>query len=282
MCLRNCASASGSRERSSRRKYSDTNRSPPVKPSGLSELAAPARIDSAARYKPAGHPSVRSVNSATSPASSSTPASASSIPASCSSSRRSPTPISSTEPCARQRPRGRAGSSLLATAIWEPAGTYRESSASTSRQAGLATACRSSSASTSGRSRAASAPPTRGTRVDQVDPPGPDNASKTSGETGSSRCIAAAMYRRNTTASSSRPSSATQANGRGSASAQRASRVVLPYPAGATTVARGVFAVHSREMTSAFATVPGRGSGAASLASARSKGTSATATEEPC
>ena len=52
---------------------------------------------------------------------------------------------------------------------------------------GLATACRSSSASTNGRSRAASAPPTRGTRVDQVDPPGPDNASKTSGETGSTR-----------------------------------------------------------------------------------------------
>ena len=86
----------------------------------------------------------------------------SSNPASCSSSRRSATPISCTEPCARQRPSGSAGSSLLAIAICEPAGTYRNSAASTSRQAGLATACRSSSTSTSGRSSAASALPTTG------------------------------------------------------------------------------------------------------------------------
>ena len=76
--LRNCASAGGSRDSSSRRKYSDTNRSPPVKPAALAELGAPACIDSAARYRPAGQPSVRSVSSASSLASSSTPAASSS------------------------------------------------------------------------------------------------------------------------------------------------------------------------------------------------------------
>ena len=132
------------------RKYSETNRSSPLKPSPPSEPAAPVFIDSAARYRPAGQPSVRSVRSESSLASSSTPAASSSNAASCSSSRRSATPISCTCPFVRQRASGSAGSSRLATAIRDPAGTYRTSSASTSRQDGLATRCRSSSASTSG------------------------------------------------------------------------------------------------------------------------------------
>ena len=61
--LRNCASAAGSRTRSSWRKYSDTNRSSPLKLSTLIELVAPACSESAARYRPAGQPSVRSVSS---------------------------------------------------------------------------------------------------------------------------------------------------------------------------------------------------------------------------
>ncbi len=78
VCLRNCASAAGSRERSSRRKYSDTNRSSPAKRPAPAGLGAPACSDSAARYRPAGQPSVRSVSSASSLASSSTPAASSS------------------------------------------------------------------------------------------------------------------------------------------------------------------------------------------------------------
>ena len=61
--LRNCASTGGSRDSSSKRKYSDTNRSPPVKPAALVGLGPPACIDSAARYRPAGQPSVCSVSS---------------------------------------------------------------------------------------------------------------------------------------------------------------------------------------------------------------------------
>ena len=181
VCVRNSASAGGSRDSSSKRKYSDMNRSPPVKPAALAGPGAPACIDSAARYRPAGQPSVCSVSSESASASSSTPAASSSSLASCSSSRRSATPISCTKPCARQRASGSAGSSLLAIAICEPAGTYSNSAASTSRQDGLARAWRSSSTSTSGRSSAPSALPTRGTRLVQVDPPGPDNASNTSG-----------------------------------------------------------------------------------------------------
>ena len=50
----------------------------------------------------------------------------------------------------------------------------------------------------------------------------------------------------------------------------------MPYPAGATTVANGERDEHSRAITSAFATVPGRICGAASLTSTRSNGSSAT------
>ena len=121
--MRNSASAAGSRDRSSTRKYSATYRSSPAKPSAPATSGAPARNDNAARYKPAGQPSVRSVNSESALSSSSTPAASSSNPASRSSNRRSVTPNSCTRPWARQRPTGRGGASLLATAICEPAGT---------------------------------------------------------------------------------------------------------------------------------------------------------------
>ena len=275
--LRKRASAGGSRDRSSKRKYSDTNRSSPLKPAAPAELGAPACNDSAARYRPAGQPSVRSVSSESSPASTSTPAASSSSPASA-------RPAGG--PPRRSRPPDRAPASGRAAArdlpCWRPRSASRPERNRTAPPArpgrtGLATACRSSSTSTSGRSSAASARPTRGTRFAQVDPPGPDNASKTSGGTGSTLWIAAAMYRRNTTASSSRPSSATHANGRESASAHCARSVVLPYPAGATTLTNGTVDVQSRAITSAFATVPGLANGAASLISKTSNGTSARA-----
>ena len=104
--------------------------------------------------------------------------------------------------------------------------------------------------------------------------PGPTTRRRASGGTGSTLWIAAAMYRSNTTASSSRASSATHANGRESASAHCARSVVLPYPAGATTLTNGTVDVQSRAITSAFATVPGLASGAASLISKTSNGAS--------
>ena len=59
--------------------------------------------------------------------------------------------------------------------------------------AGRLTACRSSSTSTIGRWSAASALMSRGTRVDQIDPRGPDKASTTDSGIGSTLWIAAAM-----------------------------------------------------------------------------------------
>ena len=272
--MRNRASSGGSRDRSSRRKYSDTNRSFPARTSTDADCEAPACRDRAARYRPAGQPSVRSVSSESWVASSSTSAASNSNPASCSSSRRSGTPISCTHPSARQRPSGRAGASRLVTAISEPAGTYRTSSARTSRQAPLVTRWRSSSTSTIGCSNRAMAAPTAGTLVVQATAAGPDSTPRTSAETAPTPKSAAAMYRRNTRgSSSSRPSSDTHANARGSTSAHRARSVVLPYPAGATTVARRAPAERSRAMTSAFATVPGRTDGGASLTSTTSNGT---------
>ena len=81
--------------------------------------------------------------------------------------------------------------------------------------------------------------------------------------------------------SSSWPSRATHANGRGSISAHRASSVVLPYPAGATTVAKGCRDPRNRVITPVFGTLPGLVRGAASFASIRSKGASATVIARP-
>ena len=186
--VRNRASSAGSRDRSSWRKYSDTNRSSPLKVSAPPMPFAPACIDSAARYNPAGQPSVRSVSPETSlgveldprstPAATPPPARPGAgrrrrprapIPAPASGPAAVPAP-----PCSRPRPASPPERSGTAP----PARPDRT---------GLATACRSSSTSTSERSSAASALPTRGTRVDQLDAPGPDNASNTSRGSGSTR-----------------------------------------------------------------------------------------------
>jgi hypothetical protein len=107
--------------------------------------------------------------------------------------------------------------------------------------------------------------------LDQVDPPGPDSASNL-GRDWFDKVNRRATHRRKTSGSSSRVSSATHANGRGSISAQPASSVVLPYPAGATMLANGDREADSRSITSDFATVPGRTTGTAILTSTRPKG----------
>ena len=186
--LRNCASAAGSRERSSRRKYSDTKPVVAGEARGA-RRARRARLHRQRREVQAGRPALRPLGQLGQLAR---------VELDSRSLQQQPglllvepevghADLVRPCPCARQRASGSAGSSRLAIAICEPAGTYSNSAASTSRQDGFATACRSSSTSTSGRSSAASAPPTRGTRFDQVDPPGPDSASNTSGATGSTR-----------------------------------------------------------------------------------------------
>ena len=276
--LRNCASAAGSRDRSSRRKYSDTNRSSPVKPAAPAGLGAPACIDSAARYKPAGQPSVRSVSSESSLASSSTPAASSSNSASCSSSRRSATPISCTDPCARQRASGsarllpardrdlRAGRDVL-----EQLPRARPDRTGWRPRADRRAPARAGARAQPVRSRHAGRVSTKWIPLGPTTRRTPRAGPARRGES-RPRCSAGTRQRRRLA-----PSSATHANGRGSASAHRARSVVLPYPAGATTLTNGTVDAQSRAITSAFATVPARASGAASLTSTRSKGTADTA-----
>ena len=81
--------------------------------------------------------------------------------------------------------------------------------------------------------------------------------------------------------SSSWPSRATHANGRGSISAHRARSVVLPYPAGAITVAKGFRDARNRAITPVFVTLPGLVRGATSFTSIRLNGASATVIAGP-
>ena len=83
----------------------------------------PSLTHNAARYSPAGHPSVRRCSSATSSAPSATSAARSSADASSHVSDRSPGPISVTRPSARSRAIRSGGSTRPASASREPGGT---------------------------------------------------------------------------------------------------------------------------------------------------------------
>ena len=282
MCLRNCASASGSRERSSRRKYSETNRSPPVKPSAVAEPAPrPASTAPPGTSRPASPPSARSAR----------------------------------RPRRRRarRPPLRAASRLPA----RPAGGLRRRSRprilapASGRGAGPALPClRPRSASRPGRTgKARRARPDRPDWRQRADRRGPAPAgarvrrsrrrregpvstrwirpARTThrrrrtrrARAGASppRCTAGTRPRRHL-AHPARPRRTDESRPRPSARAGSSCRIRRARPRSR----KACFAALSRAMTSAFATVPGRGNGAVSLASARSKGTSATATEEPC
>ena len=278
VCLRNRASASGSRDRSSRRKYSDTNRSSPVK------LAAPCRARRAGlqrqrREVQAGGPALRPPGQL---------GELGRVELDARGCQQQPG-LLLVEPEVRRR-RSRAATALASASGQAAApGFSCWRSRSASRPERTRTARRARRGRTGWRRRAGRrAPAPAGARARQRAPdarerastrsirPGPDSASNTSG-----RDRLDAVDRGRDVAQEHdgvvvRPSRATHANGRGSASAHRASSVVLPYPAGATTVANGSRDARSRAITSVFATVPGLVCGATSFVSTRSKGASAT------
>ena len=168
VCVRNRASASGSRDRSSRRKYSDTNRSSPANAIGARRVRRPGLHRERGEIE-AGRPALGPLGQVGDAGRVELHTRAA--------EQRGRLLLVEPEighadlvqpPLRPPAGEGQAGSSLLAMAICEPAGTCSHSAASTSRQAGFATACRSSSTSTNGRSRDASALPRRGTRVDQI------------------------------------------------------------------------------------------------------------------
>ena len=259
VCLRNCASAVGSRDSSSKRKYSDTNRSSPVKPAALAELGAPACIESAARYRPAGQPSVRSVSSESSLGVELDAGRFSSSSASCSSSRRSATPIScstAVRPPAGERQRGllsardrdlRAGRDVL-----EQRGEHVQAGRIGDGVQIVEHEHQRVARAPPARSRGAGRASTRRIR------PGP--TARRTPRAGSARrggwrprCSAGTPRRRRrgrrarptrTDADPPRPNCARS--------------VVLPYPAGATTVTNGRATRTAARSRPLFATVPGR------------------------
>ena len=186
VCLRNCASAAGSRDSSSKRKYSDTNRSSPVKPAALAGLGAPglhrqrrevqaggpalrplgqlgelARVElDAGRFAAAARPLARPAGG---------PPRRSRAPSRAPASGRAAAPA---PPCSRSRSASRPGRTRTAPRARPGRTDWRRRAG---RRAPAPAGC----------SSAASALPTRGTRFDQVDPPGPDSASNTSGGSGS-------------------------------------------------------------------------------------------------
>ena len=126
------------------------NRSSPVTVYPASARGLPAFIASAARYRPAGQPSVRWTRSSTSCASSSTPAPPSSMAASRSDMARSSAPISTMRPCARSRAAG--NEQRVPGCDGQPRSGRKDSASSAiaSRHSGFVIASASSSTSATG------------------------------------------------------------------------------------------------------------------------------------
>ena len=103
--------------------YSLTSRSSPPKDTAALASAPPSRRYKAARYSPAGHPSVRRCSPASSSPPSATSAARSSDAASARVSDRSPGPISVILPSARSRATRSGGSARPASASRDPGGT---------------------------------------------------------------------------------------------------------------------------------------------------------------
>ena len=103
--------------------YSLTSRSSPPKETAAPAKGPPSLRYRAARYSPAGHPSVRWCSSATSSWPSATPASRSSDDASSRVSDKSRGPISRILPSARSRAIRSGGPARPASASREPSGT---------------------------------------------------------------------------------------------------------------------------------------------------------------
>ena len=164
----------------------------PVKEATGFRTEPPSRNDSAARYSPAGHPSVRRCSSAMSSWPSVIPASRSSDDASARVSARSPGPISMTLPSARSRAIGSGGASRPASTSCEPSGTWPASTGIAARHSGLCSTCTSSRTSATGEVIDASAEPSRGTTEPGTELPGEASASNTRSSIGSTASSASA------------------------------------------------------------------------------------------
>ena len=219
----------------------------------------------AARYSPAGQPSVRWTSSSVLESGSSTPAPLSNSAASLRAMASSVVPISTIRPCTRSRAAGMGIGSRDAMASRHPFGTRNANSAIEVRHSRLVTASAWSSTKTNG--------PLIVPKVDTNDgmtsTPPPDVASSwdAAGLTGAIWPNAVMTAVQNATGSLSVFSHETHATRGPRRSAHCASNVVLPYPGGATTVIRGSSEANSRSSSVVRATTPARVAGAWNLGS---------------
>ena len=137
-------------------------------------------------------------------------------------------PSSSSSPSARSFGSPSRASVRPESTSCEPCGTWGRSATRASRQSWFSSSCTSSSTSTRGSRREASAAPRRGRPLAHSESPAPLSPLNTAGPTVPSTFNASAMYVRRTAGSLSRWSRETQANWRASRAAHWARAVVLP------------------------------------------------------
>src|SRR5829696_821805 len=247
--------------------------------SPLSRLAAraasdAARIASAARYTPAGQPSVRCTNAPTVSSEQSRPAWARTARVSSSLNARSSTPNSTERPSLRRRPKPSV--SRDPTARWNPAGRPAANARMKFIAATLPNSWTSSSTSTPCRFQVRKDVRRWASAARCRDPSPTARALNTAGSSGSMRCSAKATCHARRTGSPSASSTVTQANSRESSAAHWLSTVVLPYPAGAVSkISEAWSGVAARTSSSLVrATSPSRCTGRWIFASTAAKGSS--------
>jgi hypothetical protein len=228
----------------------------------------PALSASAARYSPAGHPSVCRTSASASLSVTSTAAPATRRRASLGVIASSSTPISSILPWIRSREIGIGTASREPNASRQPLGRRNANSASAAQHSWFRIASTWSSITTTGLSTSANADTSSGTTARS--PPARASSSEAAPFTGASRCSAAMIAVHNVAGSLSESSQETQATRGARRCAHWAIKVVLPYPGGATIATTDAL-LASRASTSADRpTIPSRGSGAVTRWSAPS------------
>ena len=248
--------------------------SSPLSPLAARAASDAARMPSAARYTPAGQPSVRWTNAPTVSSEQSTPAWARTARVSSFVNARSCTPNSTERPSLRSRPKPSV--SRDPTATWKPAGRPAANARMKFSAATSPNSWTSSSTSTPGRFQVRKDVRRWASAARCRDPSPTARARNTAGSSGSMRCSARATCPARRTGSPSASSTVTQANSRESSAAHWLSTVVLPYPAGAVSrISEAWSGVAARTSSSSVrATSPSRCTGRWIFASTAAKGSS--------
>ena len=228
VAVTNSSSEGGREESSSSRTYPVTRRSSPANSWARVGNPSCSRMDRAARWRPAGQPSVRRWRVSASSEESSSSARLSCAAASDRVMASSPARSSAKLPWARSLASGRTASLREASASCRPCPDACAIAVTTSRASWASSTCRSSSTSTAGRSLRARLLVRRPSAAVAPSRPPAESASSTSQPTGSIMSSANATDESSSRGSLSLGSRVTHANGRPSQAAQSRRTVVLP------------------------------------------------------